>query len=182
MPVLTEKQIYKIVAARHPNVSVNSARKLLKVVNTILEEPRRLDMSDWGTKYSKQALKLATTPLTEDPEQEFLEEREMPACGTVACLAGWTLVTLMPRKRLKDLLAAENKGRDPKKAPLVFPGRTPDLAAELLGLEGGAIYWRLFYPDGWPGQFENAYDTARTALQRAKATRDRVIHFIYHAE
>lgn len=52
---------------------------LEKVRKLITEDPRRLNMSTWGSKENSEAAK--RNSITEFPE-----------CGTVACLAGWTLL------------------------------------------------------------------------------------------
>ena len=83
--------------------------KLLKKVRKLIaEEPRRLRMSVWGKKVTG---------------------RNAPPCGTVACLAGWTVIAARPHYmkftgKLDDLVMKNNGGVD-----------TPQLAQRLLGLD-----------------------------------------------
>lgn len=69
-----------------------SAVKLLeRVIAHIEEEPKRFDIAQWGYKKSKLV--------------------DGPACGTVACIAGWTLLLhARPDERAKSLRARSLKG------------------------------------------------------------------------
>jgi hypothetical protein len=119
---------------------------LTKVKKLILEEPKRLDM---------------LTLL----EPSYSGE---PACGTVGCIAGWTLV------------AANLKGKTPIKeviAPLLSKGNRLTATAKLLGLSMDEQN-RLFFLHKWPADLETAYDNARTPLQRARVTARRIDLFL----
>jgi hypothetical protein len=60
-----------------------SALKVLRHAQKLIkEEPRRLDMRDWMLAYAGSKL-AGTLSIPMD------DRRELPACGTVGCLAGW---------------------------------------------------------------------------------------------
>jgi hypothetical protein len=180
MKLLTEAQITKIVSQRADFISETSARKLLEVMNRILEEPKRLDMMDWGIHYSPSALRRAKNPDVEDFFR-VPEERNIPPCGTVGCLAGWTLVTLTPKRQFDQLLKSGNARRNPRKDALIFPSDTASLAAELLGISKDYLT-SLFAPGMWPQQFREGFLPTVAPGRRALVTRNRVIYFIKTGE
>jgi hypothetical protein len=71
---------------------VVNVRLLKKVRKLIAEEPRRMHMGTWGYWVS------------ERQASDF--PREYPPCGTVACLAGWTLLADKPMSEWKDTLGS----------------------------------------------------------------------------
>jgi hypothetical protein len=83
--------------------------KLLKKVRKVIaEEPRRLLMRTWGRHVDKRL-------------------KDSPPCGTVACLAGWTVLAAHPRLKFRGSLhsAIESK----KQTPII------EYAANLLGID-----------------------------------------------
>lgn len=61
--------------------------KLLKKVRKLIaSEPKRLEMRTWGVRRG----------------HLLTDEYEFPKCGTVACLAGWTILAATPRKRWRN--------------------------------------------------------------------------------
>lgn len=61
-----------------------------QLITFFLEEPRRLDMGEWVSR-------LDGVHRSFDPEDEDENETDdLPACGTVGCIAGWGLVFLRP--------------------------------------------------------------------------------------
>ncbi len=63
---------------RHPDVSAETAEKLLAIVAHVKDEPRRMDMEDWYYTY-------------DGGPSEYV-----PPCGTVACLSGWAVELFGP--------------------------------------------------------------------------------------
>ncbi len=88
----------------------------------ILEEPKRIDMGHW----------------VYDPR--FLKASRIPACGTVACIAGWACAIGM-RLNSKKLLAQR------------FRGNIPLDAGKLLKLEDQYQRDSLFLVSGWPDKW-----------------------------
>lgn len=116
---------------------------LRKVQKHILEEPRRLNMDV--------VLNKVDTKI-----------KHNPPCGTVGCIAGWTV------------MLTGNEGEF---------GRY-DLAVQLLDLNGTQRDKLFREPRmseellGWPATFAKRYMRAKTAKTRAKVTSDRIDHFI----
>lgn len=97
---------------------------LLKRVRKIIqEEPKRLDMSVWGLKQGQGMEDLLVSDLF-----------QWPACGTIACLAGWLVLATESteaeswRKFLSDGGMVDAVDRKYK------GGRVPEVAAALLGM------------------------------------------------
>src|ERR1700727_2591993 len=76
---------------RRIKMSVNK-ELLKKVRDIIVEEPKRLNMRYWGVHET------LTDPVF------FTDKIEYPSCGTVACLAGWTILAQHPRENWKRIL------------------------------------------------------------------------------
>ena len=96
-------------------MSVN-VKLLKKVRKLIADEPRRLDMSYWG---------MQVKHMKEKPVNP-------PPCGTVACLAGWTVLAANPKKNWEKLFH-DAEGLVPVGAN--YPADTKYEAAKLLGLD-----------------------------------------------
>jgi hypothetical protein len=97
------------------DVMAVNVKLLRKVRKLIAEEPARLGMEYWGIKVKDMIVK------PKDP----------PPCGTVACLAGWTVLAARPKKEWPKMFY-EGQG-------IVGPGQygqmIADKAATLLGFE-----------------------------------------------
>lgn len=105
-----------------PRTKAKTPIGILKAVaKAILEEPRRYNQQDWGSRYDAATVKRDAT---------------LPACGTVACVAGWVTVLTRPTR-------VEN-------VPL---GDAQIIAARRLGLSRqmsqGELYERLFSPSAF---------------------------------
>lgn len=138
---------------------------LEKVIVTILEEPRRLEMAEWGTKYSP---------------AEVERNENAPPCGTQGCIAGWVRIlgdkTFLPGL-VEYMEQCEYRLYD-------FSGDTADEAMKLLHISINQAE-RLFYlpgwsgvETGWPREFATAYRLADTPAQKAEITARRIRHFI----
>lgn len=121
---------------------------LLKVKAHILEEPRRLNMSEWK-QTAKPGLEVkagyeAGKQWAADVYVK-LTKKTAPPCNTVACIAGWTVL-------------------------LGDPGATYDVinvgykASQLLGLDSDI----LFFPKNWPEPFKSTYPKCKTSRDRAR--------------
>ncbi len=101
---------------------------LLKVKAVILEEPRRIDMNDWGS--------------TWDQSEAGRLGRDLPPCGTTACIAGWAAtIDRMGRKRLKTTAGALRSVA--RHRSLCSAGK------EALGLDE-QVARELFFDEYWP--------------------------------
>ena len=112
---------------------------LLRVKAHILEEPKRLRMYEW---YKE----IGPEDLAECPNN-------YPACGTVACIAGWTCV----------LAGNYRKGK--------FE------AINLLNITYRQAE-ELFYVFNWPDPFYNRYVNNQDFTERAKITAEVIDDFI----
>lgn len=131
---------------------------LRKVEKRLLKQPARFNMRYFG------AVALGINSL-----RDMLT---VPVCKTQACIAGETL------------LAAGLDKIDKKNGGFVNGVDIAERAQEALGLNYDQAE-RLFYFQewssggrGWPSQFRNAYDEAKTPAARAKVAVDRIEHFI----
>lgn len=88
----------------HPTVSVDAARKLRTVIAHALEEPKRLNMKKWLAQKAYDDFQWNQM----FGRYGYLGPEKAPSCGTVGCIAGWTIVLFGKRKRRRsDLDAAE---------------------------------------------------------------------------
>lgn len=118
---------------------------LRKVQAHILEEPKRLDMGAWGVHVN-----------------EGDGEWEAPTCGTVACIAGWTVALSqgLSGYELEDLSDVST------------------LASELLGLNG-ADACALFYAEDWPKRFRDQLNRRNPQTKAyALVVSHRIDHFL----
>lgn len=94
---------------------------LLKVKETILQNPARANMSIWQSSFLEDPM-LASYFKAANPSHA-----EIPPCGTVGCIAGWTLALYNRRFSLNYAMEAAG-----------LLEITPEQASE------------LFYVGGWP--------------------------------
>lgn len=142
---------------------------LLKVKAAILEEPKRLDMSDWAMS---------------EFDMKLLPEDIQPPCNTVACIAGWAisihnnifgeeLYTLVKSKPAQ--YAAEGVYDHYHFGPHFEAKGLLELTEEQAD--------SLFYREYWPLQFRAPYtNAAQGSILRAKLAADRIDHFIATGE
>jgi hypothetical protein len=115
-------------------VTENCRGRLLRVIQLIKEEPRRLHMKSWNV---------------ENIEEESDSIR--PACNTAGCIAGWVVADNIRQQRIAS-------GLDPFSDISLLGDRQwdiPDEAAQLLDLPsiGDFAYAPLFDVNIWPKQF-----------------------------
>lgn len=133
-----------------------NTKLLLKVKRHILAEPKRIDMD----------IPVSTS------EWRHL----MPPCGTVGCIAGWTVIL------------ANRKGREaPTKTWERFESKeiisdytwqtVRRHAIRLLRLTDRQATV-LFHVPQWPQEFLDAYEKAKRPSTRAKVTAGMIYHFI----
>jgi hypothetical protein len=105
---------------------------LEEVKRKILEEPARLDMDEWGVTGLKPGSKWSWRQS---------EDRRVPACGTVGCIAGW--VGIIVDGKIANGYTAE----------------------QLLGLVSGSeeslVLRRLFHVEYWSEENHIRHDTAK---------------------
>lgn len=134
-------------------------RILSRVKALIFEEPKRLDMDQWGFRSSDSA----------------------PACGTVACIAGWADLVAAPALETGLKRAWSPDGKKRLRGEVFLPRNVPGKASKLLGLRE-ELTSRMFYVGYWPFQFWTRHASAKTPRQRAKVTCERIDHFIANGE
>lgn len=102
------------------STATNAYDLLSDVVAAILEEPKRFDMRDWYL----------------GPSHTWKYRRaQRPACGTIACIAGWTVALAQP---------TDPDSNGPTRALLTLLGEElPDLGPEREAQRKWA--WRDFY-------------------------------------
>src|SRR5882672_4453118 len=137
--------------------SVKMNIKLLeKVKAAILAEPRRINMDHWLTK------KIDTD---QDVWLDAKPKHSEPPCGTVGCIAGWTVVLAKRQREVKRRGAAVGD---------VFAIET--IAGEVLDLASSRA---LFYPNSWPEQFRLRLVAQRHGTKAyATVVADRIDFFI----
>ncbi len=124
---------------------------LTEVRDTILEEPRRINMSDWGksvdTDYDKN-----------------------PPCGTVACISGWA-IAIHWNKRGQDFDDFMYSTLENGEIPLTEIDKVLDLT--------GPMERRLFYASNWPDDFRRSLaKLAAGTPEYAAVVAARIDHFI----
>ncbi len=158
-------------------------KKILRQVEKlILEEPRRFDMGTFGSYVGDVGTNFVLTRASlysSDTEVEI----EAPACGTVACIAGWTLIATMPclntmfkTSQLRPRLSEH------------IPWNASKVATRRLGISLRQAN-RLFYlpnqaglRSGWPKEFADRHAEAKTQRGRVKVAVERIEHFIKTGE
>ena len=129
-----------------------NVRRLRRVQRHILAEPATLDMNEFLCR---------NLDLNMPYYHDNYAINKTPSCGTVGCIAGWTVQLYRgPRSRARLMTA----GRD--------LGLTKDQACRL--------FFFKCHDDSqhWPQQFEDKYHAAKTPFARAKVTAKRIDHFI----
>lgn len=144
-------------------VSARVEKLVNRVIERILEEPRRFDMHVIGKKV--------------DVRYSF----NPPPCGTVGCLAGWALIEdALMRKVRSPFVTKENEYGD---TVTCIPTGHDDLwqkkAEKLFGipLNTGDTLFRL---NCWPARYQKMYrlEGAGHHGEKAKAGAARLRHFI----
>lgn len=133
--------------------------KLLRQVRAhILDEPRRLRM-----------------------EHGIMPQhgKNAPACGTVGCIAGWTVIlgNKKPTETIKDMIARLAIPRSETSRRERSWSAVEDMATELLEIVPASAE-RLFYTWEWPQDLKDAYAVAGTAAGRARIAARRITRFI----
>lgn len=112
---------------------------LIKIKKHILDEPMRLRMDQWLMQDMPTTKKYNSLPGYNEPN-----EYEIPACGTVACLAGWAIL-------LNSHEAQEVRQKDDPFAPYSARG------CDILGIDSDIAPYDLFFVDQWPQPFQDDY-------------------------
>ena len=130
---------------------------LNRVKQTILDEPRKVNMHVFLERYTINMMKE--------------ESAYIPPCGTHACIAGWACILDAMDKR--GITIEEINWDTIRNNYMNVHGK----ARKIL-----AISWeeqnKLFYLKDWPPEFAKRYDDSETAQERAEATAQRIEHFI----
>lgn len=125
-----------------------NVKLLRKIQKHILEEPLRYDQF---------------SSIDTDPVSIRQTNGDVPACGTMACIAGWAY-----------LLGAKNKNKD------VDIFSTAQKLLRISKSERMRLFCAPYYFGGvgWPLMFERAYKKAETPAERAQVAFDRIDLFI----
>lgn len=136
--------------SRQPKLNVHLLRRIKR---HILEEPRRFFMEG-----------IVVTGIPGQPFINVLAYDDLPelvpACGTAACIHGWT--ALLSGKTPKQT----------KKLRLKWSARKLGLPSSVARDDS------LFIADYWPQPYRRQYNNACTSLKRAKIAAARIEHLI----
>lgn len=128
-----------------------NVRLLRRVQKQILKEPRQFDMDDYFA--TKRTL-----------------GRNVPNCGTAACIAGWAIALSHPTRKPRDV------------ASCYYPAETAGKLLELPGCNDSyndhLCLNSLFLVDSWPLKFKESYNAAKTFTAKAKIAAKRIDHYI----
>jgi len=101
---------------------------------------------------------------------KFIPSERAHNCGTAACIAGWAITLNFGIDKPAEARA--------KAWPEIFNGKHHcDLGIEALNLTKEQAS-RLFYTEGWPYEFEQAYKNARSQIERNAVAIARIDKFI----
>lgn len=171
--------------AKKKNLSAKAVKLLQKVRDTILTDPDKFDMGQWGVRYDKTAL-------------GYEQLAEANSCGTVGCIAGW--ICVLGDKKIDQKLTIEAKKRTKRNQksygdmpfePVDVVGAAgiseqissdvPDYAALLLGVDyGDTDIYSLFYVGRWPLKFQAMWENNVSNKKRAKIAAKVIDSFIKH--
>lgn len=130
---------------------------LNKVADAILAEPRQFIMATWFSKSGGTGTGWQLSPETRDIP------REIPNCGTAACIAGHVIAVF--------------EGVNPARAHAMNFTYIKSRAADLLHITGDEAE-RLFFVANWTNDFREAWEEAVTVEARAQVAYDRIQYFI----
>jgi len=131
---------------------------LNRVKQTILDEPRKLDMNVFLKRY---------------PDEMLGRAEDFTPCGTHACIAGWACILDIMDKRG---ITVEEISRDTIRNKDDYENEYGK-AGKILAINRVEQY-KLFYLEDWPSEFTKRYDDSKTAQERAEVTAQRIEHFI----
>jgi hypothetical protein len=137
---------------------------LRKVKKHITEEPKRLIMEDWFRDYTeaiqnKEFRDFGYRDFKRNPPRFDGLEHPLPACNTVACIAGWVCVVGKIRGT-KDFITSQHS------------------AAKILGIVDYQAQKELFFLDSWPEKYQNEWLKTDDLTKRAKIACNRIEAFI----
>ncbi len=132
---------------------------LLRVKAHILEEPRRLSMDTWFNTNESYIGDINDTYAELCPTYKFAP------CGTVACIAGWTVL-------LHDGNVKSSRDISIRAAELLGLNYTPARRDDEM------FYGTLFYPSQWDEGWYDSYKESETVEQKAIVAADYIDHFI----
>lgn len=118
---------------------------LLRVKKHILQKPTRLRMSSWLCSKGEREI-IGGKFIFGEPGWGEPDKQTVPSCGTVGCIAGWTV-----------MLAGDKDAIESKKKQ----------ATRLLDLEDYSSE-KLFYVTSWPSKLQDAYMHSKNQRERAK--------------
>ena len=136
---------------RHKSVTERAEKVLLRVIDRVLEEPKRIHMSKWlwSEWELKQDIKAVANPSPWYTEDDIRHKvRVLPPCGIVGCIAGWTVIEACKMGK-KKMTYTEDDVRD--------------MAGRILGLSkyhsyDGELEYKdnaLFIPFEWPEPYRS---------------------------
>jgi hypothetical protein len=140
---------------------------LLKVRDHIGAEVNRLAMST-GARFAKEGTR-KSLPLLRHSPPYVTEEVKAPACGTLACIAGWSVIL---SDQHRDVVRADDGGE--QFIPWID---IKVLARDVLRL-GYQQAEKLFYVDYWPEPYRTNYLNASSQAERTPIAMKRIDYFI----
>lgn len=128
---------------------------LLKAKKAILREPLQFTMGSW---------------FTTEPEELWGSERDVPNCGTAACIAGWVITCSKPEQDPRQ-------ARETVVANRIYGENEEKLACTLLGVDRNTAQY-LFYTSHWPNDMIVKWGDCETPEERAAVAAERIDQFI----
>jgi hypothetical protein len=141
---------------------------LEKVKQHILEEPRRYNQQHW--------IGVGETEI----RKRFGKVGDLPPCGTMACIAGWTCILAGVDLKGVDLFSISDKAEELLGINCIQADRLFSSVAEdaLVDEEMDEDEYQEYFSGDWPYGFAKDYVLAKTAEDRAKVAVARIDHFI----
>lgn len=143
-------------------LSKDAIKWLRRVQKHVLDEPKRVDMSDWLNIREKDMM---------GPQYD----NYFPECGTVGCIGGWVAALASPRPQS----IADAGKYAAKKLGIKFTQQGEwDGNGVFIPAEQGAAN-RLFFVEEWPQRFiDQLLHHRRQTLGYARVVSKRIDHFI----
>lgn len=156
---------------RHKSVTERAEKILLRVIDRILEEPKRVHMQNWligGYELESRLREREEYEKSEWSSTPTFLPWVAPKCNTVGCIAGWAVA---------ERNAINKKGR------FFTVDTVEEDAAKLLSIPADDYGYRrtdfLFIPSAWPNPYKDKLEnlTPQT-MPYAKVVASRIRYYI----
>jgi hypothetical protein len=131
-------------------LSADAIAILREVIKLVEEEPRKLDMNRWAVQIP-----------------EYKRNDTAPVCGTIGCIAGWTVMLhITEQQKMEALKESETRSFQVALEDIVNAYSIEEAARDILNIDSYASD-QLFYVENWPEAYANMYKEATTPEQKA---------------